>query len=80
MIDRRTFLGAMLAASGGPAIVRVASLMLVRPLRASPYELRIDEMPSHGYPLDDEIRKWQIEFARACGLPAYLLWGDGCAH
>ena len=36
MITRRSFLGAMLAAAAGPAIVRAASLMPVKPLWVPP--------------------------------------------
>lgn len=45
MITRRSLLGAMLAAAAGPAIVRAASLMPVRPVALSEFLPEVDLRP-----------------------------------
>lgn len=78
MLTRRTFLAVMLAASAGPAIVRCASLMPVRPLAPALSLVEVDvdvEGLWFGEPAGNEmITKFQQQIARSLRIPAANLF------
>ncbi len=64
ILTRRTFLGAMLAAAAGPAIVRAASLMSIKPLwiaSPEPRWLGYSPMKIEGYATDFDTENLIIE-------------------